>query len=872
MVPALYYLRQLAWASVLSIGEIGGWTATVAAQSVIVPDDTLGVERSIVGTQNIGLPGVPIFQSIDGGATRGRNLFHSFQRFNISPGEAAIFSTRNTAIQNILVRVTGGVGSKIDGEISSIGAENVNLFLINPSGISFGRNSRVNVGGRFIATTADAVRFGDRGLFSATNPEPIPLLTIQPSALFFASGSNSRRIDLKPGSRINAPSDKGIFLVGGPINLDQATLTAPAGTIKLLSVSGPSEIDLDRTSAPVGLRANVQILNRSVIDVGAPIGGDIVISGENIKISDQTNVSADSDSRIMNRTSRLRPGNIVIDANKTVEISSQSQVLNQLLANQDRLEGGSIFVKAGAFVLNNANLATSNGGSQGNAGAIVIQSLESIRIDNLSRIVSQNVGPNLGSIGNAGNISLTSKNIGIYNASRLGADTGGKGNGGNITLQATESIVIDGSDRQNSTGIFSQINPGGVGNGGDIRLTASDIYITNGGLISTRIREDGVGLAGGVFVNADKLLQISGLGQNNIPSAISSVIEVGGIGKGGAIQLQASETILDRSQILSVSRSLGNAGPISLKSTNLFVKNQAVIASETSGFGNADDISLDVERTLALSDQSILSTAVRAFAIGRGGNIRLAASRLSIGSGSFVSSASNGDGQAGDIRVRLGDRLILNNGEIRTASATTSGGNIDLTTPIAILRNNANIKTNIVSGAGSGGSIKFQADTAIILLDDSDLLAFAQDGQGGNITLLTPALLTRTYKPSLPGADLRSLDTNGFVDINATGATSGIITLPDLNPLQNNRPELPQGFLDTDNALSRSCLARNPKTGKFYITGAGGIPPQPGDPTLSNYSTLPVASAVAEPTQIVEADGLYRLANGKLVFGKICQG
>jgi hypothetical protein len=203
---------------------------------------------------------------------------------------------------------------------------------------------------------------------------------------------------------------------------------------------------------------------------------------------------------------------------------------------------------------------------------------------------------------------------------------------------------------------------------------------------------------------------------------------------------------------------------------------------------------------------------------------------------------------------------------IKTTSEQTEGGNIDLTARAIVLRNNANIKTNIASGSGQGGNIKLTAD-GIVLLDDSDLLAFARDGKGGNISLFTQALLTRTYKPSDPASNLETLDTNGFVDINATGRTSGIINIPELNPLQNNRTETTPTLIDTDQVLSRSCLTRNPKTGKFIITGAGGIPPNPGDPPLSTYSTLPAAAE----TSLAEAEGIYPLDNGQFVTGRTCQ-
>ncbi len=47
----------------------------------IVPDNTLGAEGSVV-TPDVDIQGIPSDQ-IDGGATRGANLFHSFQEFNV---------------------------------------------------------------------------------------------------------------------------------------------------------------------------------------------------------------------------------------------------------------------------------------------------------------------------------------------------------------------------------------------------------------------------------------------------------------------------------------------------------------------------------------------------------------------------------------------------------------------------------------------------------------------------------------------------------------------------------------------------------------------------------------------------------------------
>ncbi len=120
---------------------------------------------------------------ITGGERVGNNLFHSFEEFSIPTGAEAIFENAED-IENIFTRITGSDVSFIDGLFKTQGG--ANFFLLNPNGIVFGENARLDVGGSFTASTADSVVFADGNRFAVNDPNQKPLLTInQPIGLAF---------------------------------------------------------------------------------------------------------------------------------------------------------------------------------------------------------------------------------------------------------------------------------------------------------------------------------------------------------------------------------------------------------------------------------------------------------------------------------------------------------------------------------------------------------------------------------------------------------------------------------------------------------------------------------------------------------------
>lgn len=200
---------------------------------------------------------------------------------------------------------------------------------------------------------------------------------------------------------------------------------------------------------------------------------------------------------------------------------------------------------------------------------------------------------------------------------------------------------------------------------------------------------------------------------------------------------------------------------------------------------------------------------------------------------------------------------------------------------------NTDIQTNVASGTGGGGDIFLRAPApdSIFAFGDSDILAFARDGRGGNITLDTQifigegfSLFPDTFEPTL-------LDGNGVVNISATGAiSSGAISIPDTSFIEESLAELPQNPIDTGDLLANSCIVRtNAPQGNFVVTGAGGLPDRPGDAALGSFPTGTVQTIPQQGTAvpdldrpwqmgdpIVEPQGVYRLPQGQLVMSREC--
>ena len=169
------------------------------------------------------------------GGASGANLFHSFEQFGLDANQTANFLA-TPELRNILGRVVGGDPSIINGLIQVTGG-NPNLFLMNPAGMVFGQDARLNVPASFFATTANGIGFDNSQWFQAIGSNNYAALVGEPRAFSF-SGLNGALANF---GDLSVNPGQAIALSGSSV-LNAGTLTAPGGEITITAVPGTNTV------------------------------------------------------------------------------------------------------------------------------------------------------------------------------------------------------------------------------------------------------------------------------------------------------------------------------------------------------------------------------------------------------------------------------------------------------------------------------------------------------------------------------------------------------------------------------------------------------------------------------------------------------
>ncbi len=203
---------------------VAGLAASALAE--VVTDGTVGPCVRLGGDFEIGA---------DLGTRAGRKLFHSFERFSLATGERATFSGPDE-IRNVISQVTGGARSDIDGTIRSTLA-GADFFFLNPAGIAFGPNARLDLKGSLHISTRT----------SCASPTAACSAPLIPRLLLHRRRPASVRLPARRAATVprrpqcpEVPAGGTLSIVGGDIDIVGGPLgliRAEAGQIALAAVA-----------------------------------------------------------------------------------------------------------------------------------------------------------------------------------------------------------------------------------------------------------------------------------------------------------------------------------------------------------------------------------------------------------------------------------------------------------------------------------------------------------------------------------------------------------------------------------------------------------------------------------------------------------
>ena len=246
------------------------------------------------------------------------NTIINWQSFSVNPGEITRFIQQN-ANSSVLNRITGQDPSKILGSLQSNGK----VFLINPNGVLFGRDARVDVAGLVASSLAlsnqdflagkmnfnagdaagsvinqGSINAGSGGqiLLIAPNVENSGVITAPNGDVLLAAGHSVQLADAaNPDLRVvlSAPADRAI-------NVGQ--IIAQGGRIGMAGALLNQRGVLSASSAVVGENGKIVLkaAGKAVLEAGsvttaantAGKGGEVTVLGEQVGMLGNASVDA----------------------------------------------------------------------------------------------------------------------------------------------------------------------------------------------------------------------------------------------------------------------------------------------------------------------------------------------------------------------------------------------------------------------------------------------------------------------------------------------------------------------------------------------------------------------------------------------------
>lgn len=608
----------------------------------------------------------------------------NWQNFSIQEGETTKFIQKSVD-SAVLNRVTTQNPSQILGSLQSNGR----VFIINPNGISFGKNSIVDVGG-LVAST-----------LNLSNED-----FLSQQLNFTGDGTNGA---ITNKGQIITPEGGFVYLIAPNIE-NHGVITSPNGEVLLAAGHSVQLVNSDDPD----IRVTIKAPDGEVLNVGEIItrGGKTSIYAG--LINQQGTVNADS--AIVGKN-----GKIFFKSTKQTTLSSTSNT------SANGVEGGSVIIKTTQGLTEVSGVVRAKG-LNGKGGRVEILGEHVGILDNANIDASGLTGGGTVLIG--GDNKGTNPNVQNAKATYVGvnsqihADANNEGDGGTVIVWSDDATRAYGTITAKGGSVF--------GNGGFVETSGGYLDIAGIDLDVTAVNGNG-----GLWLLDPYNITISGTttvnsttGPTYTPTATGSNIFAGDI----VTQLNAGTSVIvdttgggaesgnitvDASIIKTVN---GGAATLTLKAHNNIITNNNI--GSTSG-------ALDIILTADQDSNGVGSVTLNGMLNSLNGNITVSAAgdvtlnsgtnTINAGTGTVSLSTVNGilngdpagaptDVTAGSITLNSDNGIYANGG---SAAFTVNSSNVNFTnTNFGVVRIQS-LASVIFNGSSVNGDIILETPTAI---------------------------------------------------------------------------------------------------------------------------------------------------------------
>jgi filamentous hemagglutinin family protein len=660
------------------------------------------------------------------------------------------------------------------------------------------------------------------------------------------------------GASVNEAKGGNVTLTAKSISLQGAQINTGIFLDSFTGVRGPgSGGNLTITTDSLKM-SDFESINSSIATDGTVRAGNVLISARDVQMTFFSGLSASGPA-----------GSIQITADQLM-LDNGSQIFSQTAGES---AGGINFTGKVVELTNGSAFSTQTFGT-GNAGTISITATDHVTfaddpsIDGSALRGSGLYTNSFGFLGNgnSGAITVTTPSLNISGGARIESSTSSSGHGGNVSI-AANAISIQGErptepgesfspalGSARASGIYSrtvssEFCAGPCGDAGNVFITTGTLNLASGGQLNSGTT--GTGNGGNVVVNATGPIAISGSMIDGTPGGILSQAAgtVHGAGGGGSITLSTGQsvTISNDASISANTTGPGHAGTILVNANDISLSAGGTVTASSTGPGNAGTVTIQGITSPAnsfLVDGAGSGVFTTTSDVGTGGNTTIDANAVNLQNGAHVSSSSTGPGNTGNIQINAGNQFAMTNSSVTTEANQSGGGIIKITTnPNGTVQlTDSTMSASVLDGSSGGGSVNIDPQSVVLI--NSQILAQAVQGPGGNITITTNLLLP---------------DSTSLISASSQfGQQGNIVIQSPVSPASGKLIPLGQKPLIATSLLSQRCAAlAGGSISSFTVDGRDSLPTEPG-----GWLSSPVALSTPE-----SEDETIREANGSMSDG-----